>query len=87
MLHILNTRPPRPVILGFLSFVVRTGASLCLLMLYYAVASQSEGGCSYAYCCLSMLVDFVCVPPPKQVQTQSCSVGVHLVLVTSVQNA
>ena len=43
MLHILNTRPPRPVILGFLSFVVRTGASLCLLILYYAVASQSEG--------------------------------------------
>ena len=34
-----------------------------------------------------MLVDFVCVLPPKQVQTQSCSVGVLLVLVASVQNA
>ena len=34
-----------------------------------------------------MLVDFVRVLPPKQVQTQSCSVGVLLVLVASVQNA
>ena len=34
-----------------------------------------------------MLVDFVCVLPPKQVQTQSCSVGVLVVLVASVQNA
>ena len=32
-----------------------------------------------------MLVDFVCVLPPKQLQTQSCSVGVLHVLVASVQ--
>ena len=87
MLHFSNTHPPRPVILGFLSFVVRTGASLCLLILYYAVASQSEGVVRTHTVAFRMLVDFVCVLPPKQVQTQSCSVGVLVVLVASVQNA
>ena len=78
--RISNTRPPRPVTLGFLS-------SLCLLILHYAVASQSEGVVRTHTVAFRMLVDFVCVLPPKQVQTQSCSVGVLVVLVASVQNA
>ena len=87
MLRISNTRPPRPVTFGFLSCVVRTGAPLCLLILFYAVASQSEGVVRTHTGAFRMLVDFVCVLPPKQVQTQSCSVGVLVVLVASVQNA
>ena len=87
MLRISNTRPPRPVTLGFLSCVVRTGASLCLLIICYAVASQSEGVVRTHTVAFRMLVDFVCVLPPKQVQTQSCSVGVLVVLMASVPNA
>ena len=85
--RISNTRPPRLVTHGFLSCVVRTGASLCLLILYYAVASQSEGVVGMHTVAFRMLVDFVCVLPPKQVQTQSFSVGVLVVLVAKVQNA
>ena len=77
MLRFSNTRPPRPVILGFLSVII----------LYYAVASQSEEVVRTHTVAFRMLVDFVGVLPPKQVQTQSCSVGVLVVLVASVQNA
>ena len=82
MLHILNTRPPRPVILGFLSFVVRTGASLCLPMLYYAVASQSEGVVRTHTVAFRMLVDFVLRSTAKtsadsilQCRSASCASG------------
>ena len=84
---ISNTRPPRPVLLGVLSFVVRTGAALCLLILYCAVAAQSGGVVRTHTVAFRTPVDFVCVLLPRQVQIHSCSVGVLIVLVASVQNA
>ena len=71
--------------LGFLSCVVRTTTGADAIN--YAVASQSAEVVRTHTVAFRMLVDFVCVLPPKQVQTQSCSVGVLVVSVASVQNA
>ena len=73
------------VIRGYLSCVLRTGAPLL-----YPGAIR----CCFAVCGVGrtravafwMLGNFACALPQKQVQTQSCSVGVLRVLMASVQH-